>query len=1729
MTKQYTVRSVFDGLSANLHQYLSASYHIWDEDLIRERDRIFNSPGATHQTPYLEATAVYAAGAPYSELGVSQRAAELLSRAAKEGSTGIPSLPYAHQGEALVVASARKSDLIVATGTGSGKTESFLMPILANLLDEAAERPLSWRNRGVRALLLYPMNALVNDQLGRLRRLFGSLAVRDEFHCLKKRPATFGMYTSRTPYPGQRSKEKDNKNVAEVLSRLYGSSISEELRLRLQIEGKWPAKDVQRFIEQGLKTAPSDVELLTRHEMQLTAPDLLVTNYSMLEYMMLRPIEAPVFNSTRDWLQEDTSNKLTIVLDEAHMYRGSGGAEVAYLLRRLQSRLDVPRDRIQYILTSASLGSSLAAQEEIRQFAAKLTGGTPAQFHLVSSKLAERPVGRPANAAETSALAGFDVATIQSGTTEDAAREINKLAQKLNLKQAASHDEDGLRHHAFGLLETMEPASFVANLLTSDTLTLEELTERSFGRERDAPRATEAVLALMAFARDQNTGRPFCSIRSHLFFRGLPGLFACTNPNCEYRVSTHGPTLLGRLFLEPRIACDCGARVFELLTHRTCGAAFLRGFTQSGDGDFLWHQESQGVWSAARLAEGQFFVVPEGQDFAYAQDRTEVWLHVWSGRLRAAQPAAGEESDYLKLFRPGAATFDRGRPVTSVAKCPACQQSNRPETPRAMDLATKGEAAFAHLVRSQVALQPLSAKPTSQAPNGGRKTLIFSDGRQKAARLARDIPREIELDVFRQAIFLAARELGDLGREPRLDIWLYTAFLKVVGDSNLTFFDGDDRKKLEADVGQFLGVCRGDLEDALDHFERVPPAYSALLLKQLCTAYYSISALTLGYVKPGARARKNLDQSLAAFQPSERHEIAIAWIQRLLGRFGFQAGLGDGIRRKASPFPHVPPKLGSIFNEAQTRLLEARGVDPAAISVVLAEALADEQDGGIYLSPKRSILEPALDSPWVQCEHCKNVSPLSFLGHCAACGAAAPSVVDPEATSYLRARKGFWRDPVARAMSRVERPMSIDVQEHSAQLSYKDEANPTPTTEEFERRFRDILKPSERAIDVLSCTTTMEVGIDIGSLIAVAMRNVPPMRQNYQQRAGRAGRRGSAVSTVLTYAQSSAHDAHYFAEPRRILAGDPPKPVLDTANIQIAARHAHAQLLQDFFKPLATASASGTVFTALGDTWDFFQTAGETSLANFVGWLDAEAGRRSIARAQEWLPDGMSAEVAARELVARLRELTPSTKDRLENKLLEFLFAAGLLPSYAFPRDLCALTIQEVVGNSAREFKTVEQTQQGMNVALSEYAPGRLVVVNKKTYRIGSITASSTDAEINRAEHLFETAKSYRHCTECTYTAGFGVFDDEPGSCPQCGADALQTMTVVTPEVVYPRGGTEIDEFDDEQVFSQVTQAQLPLPAAGDVIAFRPFAPKALLASERGQTLVMVNKGDVNSQSEGFEICASCGKVLLEGDRPGPHQRDYHIKWGGKGALGKCNGRFQRVFLGYSFPSDVLLLRIRLADPIRFTANIMRLRRPIEDALQSLSEALVLAIGRTLDVDAREVSAGYRFGTDEDGEFADIFIYDTLSGGAGYAVEAANHFSTIFQSALDGLERCNCGASCERCLRHYGNRFHHPSLDRHLALALGKYILTGDIPSTLDAAESDKTLAPLAELLSLAGWTVEHDAGQLAVRQGPRRICLRTVPSLRASPLKETHNGRLTFYFTPYELQRDLPAAYAEL
>lgn len=1848
VTYDYSAQGVVENIRRTLQAYLEAQYHIRDVTLLEERKRLLEQPGVIFQKPYVESTPVYESGPGYSDLAIPSPAKSLLIELSRLApSVGIYRRPYLHQSRALEAFLTRSSDLVISTGTGSGKTEAFLMPILGALAVEAAERPSSAAKFGCRALLLYPMNALVTDQLARLRRLVGDERTARLLAASRGRMVRFGSYTGRTPYPGRRSASRDTRYLQPMFEEFYLKYVDDdETRRTLVSKGRWPCKDLRAFygkelVEQSvyqtgpragqtrtkynwhkrLLTQPNDRELFTRHEMHIQCPDLLVTNYSMLEYMLMRPLERSIFDQTREWLHSDPANQLIVVLDEAHMYRGAAGAEVALLLRRLQGRLDVKRDRVRYILTSASLGEGEEAKEGVLTFSRDLTG-LPARlagrFEVIQGSPETRLGARPANTAEHEPLARFDLGAFQTNRLDPnpALAAVSALAGSLCWPPCPDSIQD-LGQYLFDRLTGFGPAEELVKLVSGRAIPLAELGGQVFPSAEPSVRdkALAVLLALGTFARRRSDDRVLLPARLHLFYRGVPALYACVNRECDTRLDKGRPGstyLLGRLHTQPREHCDCAARgrVFEILTHRDCGSAFLRGYMRGHDGDFLWHEPSAelGAEEATPLWEVHLLVEPQPHR-TQLHEAAEAWLDVLTGRLIRSD--VGNQQGLLKVFVPtGNSEFVEGQQRLSFPRCPVCTRGWRGLRTKIMDLATKGEQPFANLIKAQVVSQPPQERESARFPNAGRKSLLFSDGRQKAARLARDIPQEVELDSFRQAIALAAQRLESLNREPKVTAALYTAFVEMVGKYNLELFDQVDRQTLQEHVRRFRQVYDADLAAALDDPWDVkpPPRYGAALLRQLCSANYSLQASTVGFVGPTKRAFRQLQQAVSHVPEPIREEhlleLSIAWCGELLDDFAFDSQLSDSLREKAAGYPQTKwGSKGQLGKGIRQILNTAIGLSDASKTVLedaLRNALCAKKDGLYFLDPNSLVLRIDLTRAWHQCGECTFLAPVTLAGYCINCGSKTLEALQPDSSEYIIARKGFWRQPVAASLSGKSRPVHITAEEHTAQLSQRDRGQVYATTERYELRFQDVIVGEDDGpIDVLSCTTTMEVGVDIGSLVAVGLRNVPPQRENYQQRAGRAGRRGAAVSTVVTYAQGGPHDSYYFNNPTEIVAGKPRIPRVNVNNPKIARRHLNSFLFQTFFSEAVQQigrrrAPSAQLYEALGTIQDFFgsDSAQGRDRAAFDSWV-----RRRVLSGTadllpmivEWLPVEMATDLAewvrtqARALLDTLETLQdrlpvtstvaagesadvgvgeeeaedgaePSRDGREEedSQLLTFLFDRGLLPSYAFPTDLCDFLVEELKKKEGRwEVVAKERPQLSIDKALSEYALGRLLVIDKRTYRSGGVTANVLPTELDRAAPLFESRlKPYVYCGSCSYVQAPVAGQDTPEMCPVCGESDVRQQQMLVPDVFTPAAGEAVEEMDRDQEYTYATTAQFPIPVGHeDLGTWRFLGAHVHYTHAADRQLVIVNKGR-KGEDAGFEICEKCGAGAPTGTeyRPLPrHRRPYKVEWsGGQRPSSECAGTLRTVFLGTTFQSDLLILRLELCSPLTATPRSSVSRAVMTDALRTVSDALVLAASRHLDIDPAEFSAGYRIIPNPSGAglAADLYLFDTLSGGAGYADQTGQVIDAVLARTLRILEECprGCDRSCYDCLRHYGNQYWHEHLDRHLGSALLKFMLQDVIPKTGDVRAQQQALAPLQRMLALDAYQCESQGNidgvpiPLLVRTTKGTLALGTYSGLLdrdapnfQHPLSDVLDARDDVrlkLLSEFLLSRNLPGAY---
>lgn len=1815
-TERLGVHETAIGLHSALQQYIEAQYHIRDERLVEERKALLQKRGVVAQQAFIEATPIYAQGESYQKLSIPEIAKAALSSIANlGGNVGLYPKPYKHQSDALeAFLGADSADLVIATGTGSGKTESFLMPILGTLAIESKERGTSAKLRGCRAVLLYPMNALVNDQMARIRRLLGNEQANAAVNAGRGRPIQFGSYTGRTPYPGKRSAAKDNRFIAPLFDEFYSKIEGRpELKKQLVSMGRWPSKDLVNFYNSvaaetkeyksgkktgssysaanwgvRLKTQPNDFELMTRHEMQAQCPDLLVTNYSMLEYMLLRPIEKGVFEQTAQWLAADSQNQLILVLDEAHMYRGAGGAEVALLIRRLIARLGITRDRVRCILTSASLGEGPQALEDVRQFAKDLTGqshDSSRDFKVITGTKETRGVGRPASEAESTAMAICDTGVLSNFAIEPqmAAAEVFSLGKSLNWPKNV-HDTALFPDYLFDCLSDFGPAELLISSVMGRATALEELHALIFptATPEMAASALDTLLILCSLAKRAVDGRVLMPTRLHLFYRGLPGLYACISSVCSNRLNANKePSILGAFHTKPRLTCGCheNGRVYEFFTHRDCGAAFIKGWVDEKV-NFLWHEPD-----ALSLEDQRRHLYPvemmlDGIAHPTAHTR-ELWLHVTTGKLLNCRPT--DVSGFRSVRIPDKDVITTKE--LTFENCPVCGKrtvQSAGEASKIMDHVTKGEAPFSTLVRAQMTYQPATRRSDRQFPNGGRKVLVFSDGRQKAARLARDMPRDMELDVFRQAIALSVNSLKDVKREAKpTDQVLYLAFLSTLNTHNLSMFD-IDADKLDEHVEMFKRNG-GDLAESLDesYAPGTPPTrYKVALLKLLCSSYYSLSGTTVGFVEPTTKALKQISREIGdKISLEELRALSVAWIEELLSSFAFDADLPSNLRGKAAGFWKQEWDAKGRFSKAVKLALSDRlGISSEhleQLELSFQRVLAVKKTG-FFLAPNTIKLTIDLSHHWFQCSDCTSITPFVFRGACLSCGSESNRELDPAIDPYLLARKSFWRNPVEQALMPGAKLSNLYAEEHTAQLSNRDSKSVHSTTELHELRFQDILlNEKDRPIDVLSCTTTMEVGIDIGSLVAVALRNVPPQRENYQQRAGRAGRRGAAVSSVVTYSQNGPHDSYYFLHPRHMVSGPPRSPELKVDNPKIAKRHVHSFLIQTFFQQHGgAASGTGTAILqkALGYTRDFFHDESESglNLFAFTKWVKENvltspySLRKSIAK---WLPENLDVSYSLEEWVKVIAEdflqsladkksevpvsstLQPTGDDEEQNEafeqedLLEFLFFHSLLPSYAFPTSLCGFLVEKSVKNSggAWEIRVEQLPQQSTNQALSEYAPGRLVVINKQTYRSGGVFANGS-SEINRAEKLFSEAKKLVMCDCCSYVQDPHMSARLASDCPVCGSPLRDEM-IIQPEMFGPENARALPEDDREQEYTYATMAQFPQPLGGESFDFKELTPRLKYSYASDNRLLTLNKGmNRKGNSPGFSVCSKCGCAEVYDDRnpkSGKHKRPYLMKNKEGGEF--CDGEFRRVFLWFDFSTDVLLLRFSVSQPLITDLSSVATVRTLESAAYSLAEALRLAASRhrQLDLDPTEFGAGHRLlPSSPTGIISlDVYLYDTLSGGAGYSQLAAKYFDEIILDALNVLEDCNCDTSCTDCLDHFHNQHLKPLLDRKLAAALLRYAIYATIPSAGTLEEQAQQLTALASSLELDDCSCESfDA--LATNDVPLRvsrtgkdISIFVYSPLLPNPIEqhEKLKGNDVYFVSQAAIRNDLPGVHSKI
>ncbi len=1735
-----TIQQSIDQLHGALSDYIEATYHISAKSLIERRKKLLDIAGVIHQVPYLESTPRYETGKTFSEMPGLDPAALQAFNAVSQAQGDLPKLiydpPYMHQSEAVRFSLIDRRNLVIMTGTGSGKTESFLLPILGKLAREASTRPENFATQpGMRALILYPMNALVNDQLGRMRGLFGDPRLISLFNTWAGRPPRFARYTSRTPYAGVRTPRKDSakfKPFEEFYVDIERSARdpsaedhveAHKLWQALKGRGKWPAKpDLRAWHgEKGSRwrdprtgnfiravTLPDDTELLTRHEVQCAPPDLLITNYSMLEYMMMRPIERPVFDLTKAFLKHNPDEDFLVVLDEAHLYRGAAGAEVSLLLRRLRDRLDLPADRLRVICATASFRDRDYAPE----FGAQLSGLSADTFLPIEGSLDLRPYDGRGSIEDANLLASIDLQRYYDAQT---GTERHSLIKPIvdNRQTADDPNPERALHHA---LAEYPPMGRIINMTMQQAIPLSELGQLLFpdAEPRIADRAVNTLMALGSAARLNPKTPGLLPCRIHSFFRGLAGLWVCMDPACSSLHESEQDGICGTLFSQPREACHCGARVLELYTCRNCGTAYARAYTDDVDcPSALWSEPG----ASLRMAEGEtspldpldlLIETPASEEAAEPAD-----YDLETGRLNPPSMGPRMRRVYLRNDRLSDSIDEEDDATSQVraslgqfAPCAVCGKTARFGKSYVQDHQTKGDQPFQALVARQLQIQPPShTAPTPFAPLRGRKVLTFSDSRQVAARLAPNLQMYSVRDSLRPLIAWGYKQLQAVPvLQPNINLNdLYLAVLLAARVLHVRLrpemkggesFNADQIVQNAIDSGQtdtdsgLAGLCMQIRS------ERPPEALLEQIVTTVQDRFLGFEALALASLAE----RGNLTTALydlptipgIAETPETKAELARAWLRCWQG-YGFWLGA-------------MPPVWGQR-PRSQGISVRARKGRFKAMNTVLADRAARKIFADQW-SPKLlkqftevtrtnfrrlrgNDLTLAFEGRWVRCGSCKSVHrPVATIPHCIDCGSTHIGLLDPASDPVFLARKGFYRNPVTDALAEPPKPpLALVAAEHTAQLNAPQNEDVFSKAEENELLFQDIAlgtrADSSTAIDVLSSTTTMEVGIDIGALSGVALRNMPPSRANYQQRSGRAGRRGNAVATVVAFGSADSHDEHYFTKPDAMIRGDVVDPKLTLDNPDIVRRHIRAFLLQSYHQdriPAIDPDQNHDLFSVLGTVADFRDPAALLNRQDFAAWLAEHEGQLR-GRVSSWIPP----EIHSKDRDTLLSGLVQDCLDAIDDaigtspdapqpssesdestesefqpeegeetsqqasgtdKLLDRLLYCGKLPRYAFPTDVATFHVFDI--DRSTRYRPIMRfaPQQGLSVALSQYAPGKQVWISGKCYTSNAIYS----VDPNDRFDAWESKRIYMECAVCgfarTYTIGEAQ-RHETRDCQACGGQETfgpGRYWLRPPGFAHPVDTEEVTSPDDIPETSYATRAKLTMNTPGDGDAWSIVNERLRVLPSRTHLLV----SNTGPRQEGYTYCAKCGRIeatashshTLHGTHLKPYPEDDDKR--------SCEGinPTRRIVLGTDFISDIALFSLRVASPMSLKPGYT----PTVIALRTVSEALASAACQMLELEPGELMAEFRPALTPAGATgleAEIFLYDTLPGGAGFSTQVADSPLDLLQTALNLLAGCQegCDASCYRCLRSFKNKFEHGLMDRHVGAQLLQYLIDGHL------------------------------------------------------------------------------------
>ena len=1586
-----------ESIKSEFISYVSTNFHIADRDYASQFISELNKDSVVAKGPYLDISDSFETGKNIETLISEGELSPLFQELEKDVPESDKEIKlkrklYLHQEKAIRKTN-QKKNLVVTTGTGSGKTECFILPIINHLLREKESGTLT---DGVRAILIYPMNALANDQMKRLRLI------------LKKYPdIRFGVYNSNTKYT-------DEDGIAE-----YGRIF----------------KDAN-----GRALKPLENEAISRDTMQKRPPHILVTNYAMLEYMMLRPNDDRVF----------AGSKLKfLVLDEAHIYRGATGMETALLLRRLKARIGNPSNVIN-ILTSATLGGK-EANKAIVSFAETLCDSQFDEDDIIRSKtvMPEFP----------DKIIDYPLELFKELSEPD--KTLNEILDKYNVTYDPKSNTPEI------LFDICISSSLYKALRECATgpMTIKSIT---VAVNEQMPVTEEDIVNLINVAsRAEKNKTSLIKARYHMFIRALEGAYITLDEN-------------KKMFLHRSKYTDDGEfRIFEAARCDDCGRIGIAGKEVHGFLEFSndrWDKTTE-VFLLQEQNE-KWDDSDDEEDAANGIDKNDYLICSKCGKILHESQRAEFDCDCnsANLVRIRRADV---RNSVGETRCPCCNTGHMKLFYLGYDAATAvlGTELFEQLPEHETVLKikdvdessgaglfsmAIAENPKIETVKKNRQFLSFSDSRGEAAYFASYMTSYYKEFLRRRGIWHVITENKESINKNPWEVSTLINELTSYFDSNRTFAEPGDngtenltatskRQAWIAVLNEIVGAKRSTslVSMGLLNFsykgnnQQIMSAVANKYNKSVEDVTALFDLLVMDIISNGA-----VEGEGAILTDDEREYIYFSTTPR---RF-VKCKQSEEQRNKDYLSGWVPRKRPSgsfIKNGRVKRTMQVLGIgEEEAINLLSdywegvlvksAYALTPDDGAEYFISTKNFVIKAGTEElPIYVCEKCGRNTMINCQGICVSlrCGGKLRRLPHEE----ILANNHFA------ALYSSEQMHPLHIKEHTAQLGRAQQQH-------YQEMFIN------KHINALSCSTTFEMGVDVGDLETVFLRNMPPSPANYVQRAGRAGRSLHSAAYALTYSKLSSHDFTYFDKPERMISGKIGVPLFSISNEKVVLRHIFAITLSDFFSKNQDVYNNNNASVLLNDFGyeklvdyvksrpsslnDVLMHSIPANLHDRMGitdwsWIEKLIGDDGVLRIAvddfrktvDWYIKEIARLKRANDLQAaarsekQLKEFRRGPDDKFgRNELIEFLARNNVLPKYGFPVD----TVELYQNNASKSEKKLQMVRD-LQLAIAEYAPDAQVVADGQLYTSRYIRKLPQSTGQDWEEIYIAECKN-RSCLTWNYRRTEPSKDGEKCISCQSLIEKARWKTAIEPRRGFIAEAKSTDvplkkperSFKSEDYYIGDLQRQIMTKKTFLINGLH----KIQMETSTNDSLMVVCQ-------DNFFVCDRCGYAISS--ITGKDEKDFnsfanniekkHISPWGK----NCSGKLYKRKLCHAFKTDVV--------QIVFGTS----RAKNKATMLSVMYALLEAMSNELDIERTDIKGCLHKVRYENSMVYAVILYDGVAGGAGHVrrlvTEDCGAFQKIVQKAIDITKNCTCSPSCYNCLRNYYNQTVHDILDRREAFS----------------------------------------------------------------------------------------------